>query len=389
MRNDKITDAVLHNGLEMCGTRLGESGHAVFGPYVGMTSGVYEVEFTVALSPGQALADDICAILDVAIHDGERTLAQVELRPSDLSDDVRVFKLLFVLREMGRLEFRVATNGSAKMLVGPDPSCVRVSGVLDEAPDEELSKHTPDKEVLALETRRILAKLRPYALTEHKKVRLGNQTDGGYVCVDDFENIDTAFSFGINDDISWDRDAADRGLTIYQFDHTVSDPAPHDQRMIFEPKRIDEHSDDHNQALGDLIRRHDKGRERPNIILKMDIEGSEWSVLGATSSQELSRLAWIVCELHYFQGLAQLSYRERIDRALGKLHEHFAVVHVHANVWGGISNIANLVIPNVIEVLLVNRSHYHVKETDELFPTPLDKSCDLTQPDFYLGGFRF
>lgn len=121
----------------------------------------------------------------------------------------------------------------------------------------------------------------------------------------------------------------------------------------------------------------------------MDIEGGEWDVFDATEEDQLARLAWIVCELHYLQGLAERDHRELIDRCLQKIGRRFAVVHVHSNVWGGYSSLANTVVPNVVEVTFVNRAVYDVTDTVELFPGALDQSCDPEQRDFHLGSFTF
>ncbi|MGX8009145.1 hypothetical protein ACVDG8_009075 [Mesorhizobium sp. ORM8.1] len=54
--------------------------------------------------------------------------------------------------------------------------------------------------------------LSPMAVTGVSKIRIGSQTDGGYVMLDDFVGVDGALSFGINDEDSWDVDIANRGL---------------------------------------------------------------------------------------------------------------------------------------------------------------------------------
>ena len=388
MINQDISDSAAIGELDARRTRVSQPGHVVYGPYETITQGVYQVEFTLALVDAQE-GDGECAAIDVCSESGQRSIAAKPIRVSDLSTEARTFSLLFVLRRNTTIEYRVYSHGTTSLLVASEPVITRVSGVLDEEPRPGLAPEMFDLEKFGHDTRRILACLRPCALKDYRKARLGNPGDGGYVCVDDFEGIDTAFSFGINDDISWDLAAAERGLRIYQFDHTVSDPAPTDTRMVFEPKRIDAHSGPNSQSLGDLIQAHDRGFHRPNIVLKMDIEGGEWPVIEATSLTQLSRIAWIVCEMHYFQGLAEPGYRQLIDRCLSKLSQGFALVHVHANVTGGISSLGNVIMPNVIEVALANRAVYRLDETDEIFPGELDRSCGAGEPDFYLGSFRF
>lgn len=52
-------------------------------------------------------------------------------------------------------------------------------------------------------------------------VRVGNAHDGGYVMLNDFAHRNIAYSIGINDDVSWDFDMAERGFDVYMYDHTI------------------------------------------------------------------------------------------------------------------------------------------------------------------------
>lgn len=389
MINEQLAQPFRRDGRDLWRTIPGARGHVVYGPYVLKTHGVYRVDFDLALAEGEEPHDLACASIEITGANGTIVFAERPIRTAELSMQTRRFSLVAILSEIHRLEFRIHVTGAAALVVTADPALTRVSAILDEPPRHDLGDLAGDLDAFAQDTRRILRYLRPQAVRDIAKVRLGKDADGGYNCLDDFAGIDTAFSLGINDDISWDLDAAERGLTIYQFDHTVSDPAPDDPRMIFQRKRIDRISGPDTQSLGDLIGAYDKRLDRPNLVLKMDIEGGEWGVLDATTEDDLGRLAWIVCELHYFQGLAQRHHRELVDRCLDKIARRFAVVHVHSNVWGGYTSLANIVVPNVIEVTFANRRCYDVVATDELFPGPLDQSCDPEQPDFYLGSFAF
>src|SRR5947207_49992 len=63
--------------------------------------------------------------------------------------------------------------------------------------------------------------LAPQRAVGHSKVRLGSKYDGGYICIDDFNEITTAFSFGIGKNDDWDIEIANKGIAVYQFDHTI------------------------------------------------------------------------------------------------------------------------------------------------------------------------
>ncbi|MGF7150929.1 hypothetical protein FHS96_004590 [Sphingomonas zeicaulis] len=370
-------------------TKRGDAGHALTGPYEKVLPGQYRVSFEVALRTRVTSEDDpVCVVLDVTTHNGAVTLAQRELRQSELDTQLGRFDLDFTLHALRELEYRVYATGAAALTISGEAR-VEHLGEAGAMPEIDVYKHSNDPVEIGHQVRAVLRLLRPYALKGVGKIRLGNLCDGGYVCVDDFAGLDTALSFGINDDITWDCAAADRGMTIHQFDHTVEDPAPTDGRMIFHKKMITPNESETTQNIAGLVRRLDKGLQRPNMMLKMDIEAHEWEVMHSTSAEDLSRFSQIVCELHYFQALDHPDWRRWMYDSLTKLHQHYAVVHVHANVYGGLSNISNVVFPNVLEVTFANRAIYEFEETDELFPTPLDTPCDAKQPDIFLGNFRF
>ncbi|MFZ1106639.1 MAG: hypothetical protein WAN86_27885, partial [Hyphomicrobiaceae bacterium] len=77
------------------------------------------------------------------------------------------------------------------------------------------------------------------------------------------------------------------------------------------------------------------------------------------------------------------------ERVLSKLQQEFCVVHVHGNVIGGSLVVGGVPFPNVLEVTFASRHYYTFEETDELFPTALDASCDPKLPDLHLGSFKF
>jgi hypothetical protein len=231
--------------------------------------------------------------------------------------------------------------------------------------------------------------LRPHRAVGYEKTRLGGPNDGGYVCLDDFHEIDTAFSFGIENNVSWDLDVAARGLIVHQFDHTVDAPCPEDTRMVFHKKMITDKSGPGTESLQALIQQHDRGLERPNIFLKIDIENHEWAVLDSTPPELLKRIAQITGEFHAFECLSYPVWRERTERILKKLTNQFALIHVHANNCAASSTIANVSIPNVMEFTFVNRSMYKLEPSDEVFPGPLDAPCNPSVPDIFLGCFRF
>ena len=54
-----------------------------------------------------------------------------------------------------------------------------------------------------------------------QRILLGKKGNGCYVILDDFENIKYAYSFGIDNNVNFDKALADRGIDIYMYDHTI------------------------------------------------------------------------------------------------------------------------------------------------------------------------
>ncbi|PZU10039.1 FkbM family methyltransferase [Sphingomonas sp.] len=255
---------------------------------------------------------------------------------------------------------------------------------------EEIGGLNASNEIeLGEQIRTVLRLMKPQRALGQRKARFGRPNDGGYTHLDDFSGVNVALSLGIRDDISWDLDAANRGLRIYQFDHTVDDPAPEDHRMVFSKTMIAAQPATGCTTLESLVHEHDKGLAKPNIFLKMDIEDSEWSVIEATPQEHLGRFTQITCEMHGFENFVRSEWRQGFYRALRKLSLNYAPVHVHANNFADFGVIAGVPVANVLEVSWANRAVYDLVDTDETFPGPLDMPCWSGGPDHYLGSFRY
>ncbi len=138
-----------------------------------------------------------------------------------------------------------------------------------------------------------------------------------------------------------------------------------------------------DQAIEDL-------RMRPNeaAICKIDIEGDEWPVLEAAEIEQLARCSQIICELHNFSAAADPVWLERALKVMTKLRSRFDVFHVHANNWDDFTTFANVPFPETLEVSLGNRARYQFEETDERFPTEIDRPNRPNFADLHLGRFQ-
>ena len=235
---------------------------------------------------------------------------------------------------------------------------------------EELANSSPlaGGPLLQETLRETLSLLEPRCVVGYSKIRVGNRRgDGGYVMVDDLKGIVEAISAGIGGDASWDEEIASYGIEIYQYDHTVDCPPIRNKHFHFFKRKVCATPSANSESLSSMVER---ATSKEALLLKIDIEGSEWEVLEATSKETLQRFKQIVIELHHLSKLRNHHWRQTAIQVLKKLHDIFQVVHIHANNWGGFEIIANMPVPDVVEITYVNRKAYKFVELSRIVSNP-------------------
>jgi hypothetical protein len=224
------------------------------------------------------------------------------------------------------------------------------------------------------------------AARSHHLVRVGGDTDGGYLLLDDFGGIDTAFSFGVGDEISWDSDMAARGVTVHQFDHTVGSAPSSHELIHFHRIRIAPLAEQGAESLSSALRY--AVTDKP-VIVKMDIEGDEWTVLQQLADIDADRIAQLVCEFHNFDQIALSEGFELAVGVLEKLRARFGVLHLHANNYGRVMVVGTITFPEILEVSFANRKHYNLAPATIRLPNPLDRPNRKDIMEIVLGSFRY
>ena len=235
-----------------------------------------------------------------------------------------------------------------------------------------------------------LALLEPCSVEGIKKIRMGAEYDCGFVMLNDFAGISKALSLGIGHDVSWDLAIAKRGITVLQFDHSINmAPVSHKlckfrrQKIVAGPA-----SNASEISIPDILYEHKIGSAE-DLLLKIDIEGAEWEIFFAIDDRILSRFRQIICEFHAFYRIGQTAWRRRMLRVFEKLTKNHCVVHVHGNNCGKLVHIGDVTLPEVLEITFVRRKDYYIRESDEQFPTELDRPNNPGAPDIFLGNFKF
>jgi hypothetical protein len=125
---------------------------------------------------------------------------------------------------------------------------------------------------------RYLELLSPYAAVGMSKLRVGNPTgDGGYVMVDSFHGVSAALSWHRRQRVMGFRCREPRTKSFNN--HTLT--APHLYRSFTSGYRSRE-----KHAKTEISQFDNNGFRNPrcsDLILKMDVEGAEWSALSSNS----------------------------------------------------------------------------------------------------------
>lgn len=224
------------------------------------------------------------------------------------------------------------------------------------------------------------------AVTDRPYIRVGADSDGGYVMLDDCSADMKAYSYGINNDVSWDKYMADNyGMDIFMYDHTI-DGLPEENIHFNYFKKGIAGTDKPEDLLFSLRTSlaNNGHTDFNNLILKMDVEGAEWEMINETSSEDLGRFRQIAFELHDFDHPEK---ETEILSALEKMNITHFPVWIHGNNHVSAICTEDIILPTAIEILYLNRSHYDYIESPVEFPWEIDAPNTEVFPEYILGNW--
>jgi hypothetical protein len=199
-----------------------------------------------------------------------------------------------------------------------------------------------------------------------KKIRLGNNSDGGYIIGDLEGGYDCYISAGISNEESFTRDFVKRyemnEFNSYAFDGTIQNyPYNYTTNISFIKKNINSFNDDNNSNLFYCIDKYE------NIFLKMDIEGGEYPWLSSISVEQLQKIKQIVIEFHGITNDSWGCNNPGKMECLEKIAKTHYIIHAHGNNHGIVQNN----IPDVIELTYVNKKLFESEPPLNRTPLPI------------------
>jgi len=211
--------------------------------------------------------------------------------------------------------------------------------------------------VLDLETlassrvRELVDLLRPSQSEDLPLSRIGSVNDGGYVLpLDLILATGGVVSIGVGDNNDADVFFARRGIPVQAWDHTVGSLPVSHPLISFHRQGLGD-SPPLLKTLDDITESSFPRKSRP-LTLLLDVEGAEWSALENVSPETLDRFSVISAELHDLGNL--LVEPEPILPVLRRIRERFIPIAVHANNYMPTWDLANVRVPDALEVTFVH-----------------------------------
>ena len=201
------------------------------------------------------------------------------------------------------------------------------------------------------EVRGFVERLRP-SRTEHQLIRLGPDSDGGYLLPEDLAGIVACFSPGVGAVADFEVDVEARGIPAFLLDGSVEPPVGHEAR--FESRFLGPLETATTTTLEAWVERSVRPDEG-DLLLQMDVEGAEWEILAAAPRDLLRRFRILIVELHHLDAIRGVQMLDRGGAVLERLLRDFVIVHIHANNCCRPVKARGISIPPVLEVTLLRR----------------------------------
>jgi len=213
--------------------------------------------------------------------------------------------------------------------------------------------------------------------TQFDLIRIGPNGDGGYLVPDCLEGIDACFSPGVAQVSQFELECLERGMKVFMADRSVEKPNLDisKDRYSFEKKFVGCTNNEEFMTMDSWF----KSTGLPNdseLLLQMDIEGSEYPTIMNTSDELMNRFKIIVIEFHRLQNIWNKGFFEIAETVFKKILETHVCVHLHPNNFGGTKRSVysqfGIDIPKVMEMTFIRKDVAEVKGFQTQFPHPLD-----------------
>ena len=218
-------------------------------------------------------------------------------------------------------------------------------------------------------------------------VRIGGEGDGGYLLPDDLKGIRNCFSPGVSTTADFEEHVARTyGIKSFLADASVEGPPVENPFFEFDRKFLGAHRDETFTTLGAWVEEKLGRDDDHDLLLQMDIEGGEFDVLIESDKSLLRRFRIMVIEFHRMERIFEHNSLPLLRPLFAKLHQDFAIAHLHANNFCGIVESRSVGVPPVLEITYLRRDRVATLATDApmILPHALDRPNVPSEPDIIM-----
>ena len=192
--------------------------------------------------------------------------------------------------------------------------------------------------------------------TEYQLVRWGGIADGSYLAPDWPVNYQGVISPGVGQTFEFEKEIVPNSIKVVLIDGTIQKPQDLPPNFIFRKEMLTDQTSviSGEVTLSDLV--HQEFPNNESLVLSMDIEGAEYTVISTTAITTLSRFSLLVIEFHQLQKVfVSKSNNEELTTVFNKLKGEFYLIHSHPNNAGGFFLYRFKKIPKVIETTWISK----------------------------------
>lgn len=218
--------------------------------------------------------------------------------------------------------------------------------------------------------------------TNHALIRVGGNHDGGYLIPNDIVDLKICFSPGVSEVADFENDLTKRGIKCFLADYSVDAPPISNPLFNFEKKFLGTVNDEIHMTMDSWI-----GEKAPydnELLLQMDIEGSEYNVILDAQQETLKKFRILVIEFHALDNIFHRVGFEMINLTFSKLLNDFEIVHIHPNNYCKPIRSRGILIPPAMEFTFLRKDRITKRGRYTYFPHDLDKPNDPRNLDIPL-----
>ncbi len=210
-------------------------------------------------------------------------------------------------------------------------------------------------------------------------VRIGRQGDGGYLVPADLDGIEYCFSPGVGNSCDFENHLADLGIKSFLADGSVEAPPFVRPEFSFEKKFLGAYDNAQVMTLSSWKERL-LGGFAGDLMLQMDIEGSEYGVILSTPESLLRQFRTMVIEFHGLDRLFDPFVLPLISASFDKILHQFYVAHIHPNNCCPVVKVGDVEVPPALEFTFINKRRVQSTRARRDFPHRLDADNVAAKP---------